>query len=81
MLSSPLGDRFSMLLISGQLPGQGGTLPIGFHAVGRLGVLVQDAQGGRRNAKRLRDWAHFAETVMRQLDGSGVPVSRIDFLH
>src|ERR1700730_3054371 len=47
VLSSRLGDRFSVLHVPAQLSDQGWSLPIGSHAVGRLRVLVQDAQGGR----------------------------------
>jgi glycosyltransferase involved in cell wall biosynthesis len=40
----------------------------------------QISAGGTARTKRVIDWAHYAETVMRQLDGPGEPVSVLDIL-
>lgn len=40
----------------------------------------QISAGALGRVRRVRDWARYAETVMRQLDGPGEPVSPIDIL-
>jgi glycosyltransferase involved in cell wall biosynthesis len=38
----------------------------------------QISGGALGRARRVRDWAHYSETVLRQLDGVGEPISRFD---
>ena len=58
---------------------------------GARGVHVRDAlvlyrvheegqisAGALGRARRVRDWAHFSETVLRQFGGPGEPISRLD---
>ena len=55
----------------------------GVHVRGAL-VLYRVHQEGQISvgalgkARRIRDWAHFSETVLRQLGGPGEPISRFD---
>ena len=45
------------------------------YRVHQEGQISVDALG---KARRIRDWAHFSETVLRQLGGPGEPISRFD---